>query len=396
MGCGYGAGVAHPSAAVTRLYLDAGSAAPLHPAARQALMAALDDGWADPRRLHAEGRRARMLLDGARQAVATVLGARPEEVSFTSSHTSALFVGVLGALAGRARVGRRLVVSAVEHSAVLQAGQWHAAGGGEVAQVEVSRTGRVDPAELTGHAAVPGTALLALQSANGEVGTLQPVEEVHAAAREAGVPLLVDAGASLGHAPPPSAWDLLAADAHAWGGPSGVGVLAVRTGVRWRAPFPADEAELGRFPGEVDIPSVLAAAVALQAVEAERDVEAARRRALVDVVRRRVAAEVPDTQVVGDGEHRLPHVVTFSCLFVDGEAVVGELDRLGFAVGSGSACTASTLAPSHVLAAMGVLTHGNVRLALPVGVDERGVTAFCDALPAAVARVRAMLGVTHL
>ena len=118
--------------------------------------------------------------------------------------------------------------------------------------------------------------------------------------------------------------------------------------------------------------------------------EGPRRAGLVDAIRA-TAAGVPDTEVLGDPEHRLPHVVTFSSLYVDGEAVVDELDRAGFAVGSGSACTASTLRPSHVLAAMGVLTHGNVRVGLPLRVAAADVTAFRDALPGAIARVRSLL-----
>jgi cysteine desulfurase len=179
-----------------------------------------------------------------------------------------------------------------------------------------------------------------------------------------------------------------------------VGVLAVRAGVRWRSPWPEDEAELGRQPGGVAVPAALAAAASLQAVLATRDAEDARRRALVQRVREAVAAGVPDVEVVGDPDRRLPHLLTFSCLYVDGEALVTELDRAGIAVGSGSACTASTLEPSHVLAAMGVLTHGNVRVGLPAGRPEGALEAdverFLAVLPDAVARVRALLGTTGL
>ena len=136
------------------------------------------------------------------------------------------------------------------------------------------------------------------------------------------------------------------------------------SGARWRNPFPGDDRVDERSTGFENVPAVLAAAAALQAVVAERDEVNARQHELVDVVRRRVAAEVPDVEVVGDPDSRLPHLVTFSCLYVDGEALVTELDRRGFGIASGSACTASTLTPSHVLEAMGVLTHGNVRLSL--------------------------------
>ncbi len=125
---------------------------------------------------------------------------------------------------------------------------------------------------------------------------------------------------------------------------------------------------------------------------AERDEVNARQHALVDVVRRRVAAEVPDVEVVGDPDARLPHLVTFSCLYVDGEALVHELDRRGFGIASGSACTSSTLAPSHVLEAMGVLTHGNVRLSLQRDATRAQVDAFCDVLPGVVRDIRARVG----
>ena len=381
-----------------RGYLDAGGHAPLHPAAREALAAAWAEGWADPRRLHTEGRRARLLLDGARESIAASIGARPQEVVFASSLTQALHHGVLGVATGRRRVGGRIVVSAVERAAVLHASRT-AAGhspGGAVDVIPVDTRGRVDVAALVAATTAPGCALTALQHANGEVGTLQPVAAAHDAARSAGVPLLVDAGASLGPVEVGDAWDLLAANAGDWGGPGDLAVLAVRPRVRWGPAWPEDDAENGWFPGGVGVPAALAAAVSLAAVLHERTETEARRRALVDLARRRIAAEVPDVELVGDPEARLPHVLTFSCLYVDGEAVVGELDRLGFAVGSGSACTSSTLEPSHVLAAMGVLTHGNVRLALPPDVSRATVERFCDVLPDAVARVRDVLGVDGL
>ncbi|WP_240644179.1 cysteine desulfurase family protein [Antribacter gilvus] len=382
----------HPTPAPARVHLDNGGRAPWHPLARQAFLQALDDGWADPRRLHAEGRRAARLLDGAREAMAAVLGARTDEVHLTPSHTASLHAGVAAVAAGRRRAGSGVVVTAVERAAVLHAAGVAAGEAGAVV-VPVDRLGRADGAAMAEAVAAPGVALAALQHANGEVGTLQPVEEVHAAARAAGVPLLVDAGASLGHVAVPATWDVLAADPADWGGPAGVGVLAVRQRVRAVPTGPEDPDPWA--PGGVSVPLAFAAAVALEAAEADRVAEDARRRALVDRVRTAVAA-VPDVEVVGDAEGRLPHVVTFSFLYVDGEALVTELDRAGFAVGSGSACTASTLEPSHVLAAMGVLTHGNVRVALDRTTTADDVERFLAVVPGAVARVRELLGVQGL
>ncbi|MFD0170196.1 cysteine desulfurase/sulfurtransferase TusA family protein [Streptomyces decoyicus] len=375
-------------------YFDAASAAPLHPVAREALRASLDEGWADPARLYREGRRARLLLDAAREAAAEAVGCRPDELVFTPSGTQAVHAGVSGALAARRRVGRRLLYSAVEHSSVLHAAGVHEAAGGTRGELAVDRTGRVAAGEV-GAALGPDTALVCLQSANHEVGTEQPVEEVAALCREAGVPLLVDAAQSLPWGPVPGAWSLLAASAHKWGGPPGVGLLAVRKGTRFAPQGPQDERESGRSAGFENIPAVVAAAASLRALRAgtETGDEAARLRRLVDRIRERVPQLVPDVEVVGDPVHRLPHLVTFSCLYVDGEALLHELDRAGFSVSSGSSCTSSTLTPSHVLRAMGVLSEGNVRVSLPYGTAEAEVERFLEVLPQVVRSVRERLGV---
>ena len=374
------------SATVAPVYLDAASSNPLHPAAREVLRAALDQGYADPRRLHGPGRSARILLDNAREAVAASLDVRPDEVSFTASGTDAVHRGLLGLRAGRARVGSPVVHSAVEHSAVLHAATW---AGGESVVVPVDRLGRVDVEELSRAASGPGVAVAAVQSANHEVGTVQPLADVVAALP--GVPLFVDACASAGRLPLPHGWAAAAASAHKWGGPAGVGVLLVRKGTRWRNPFPGDDRVDERTSGFENVPAALAAAAALQAVVAERDEVGRRQAALIDRVRAAVAA-IPDVEVVGDPDARLPHLVTFSCLYVDGEALVLGLDRQGYGVASGSACTASTLQPSHVLAAMGVLTHGNVRLSLTRDTTQDDVDGFLRALPGVVRSIRAEAG----
>jgi cysteine desulfurase len=164
-------------------------------------------------------------------------------------------------------------------------------------------------------------------------------------------------------------------------------VLLVRKGTRWRNPFPGDDRVDERTTGMENVPAALAAAAALQAVVAERDEVNARQAALIDRIRVGVA-QIPDTEVVGDPVDRLPHLVTFSFLYVDGEAIVTELDKRDFSVASGSACTASTLEPSHVLAAMGALTHGNVRVSLARATTEEDVDRFLAALPEVVARIR--------
>jgi cysteine desulfurase len=261
--------------------------------------------------------------------------------------------------------------SAIEHSCVLHAVAFAEA---DATSVPVDRLGRVD---VDGYDVRPDSALACLISASHEVGTVQPVEAV--AERLGDVPLLVDASQSVGRGPVPQGWSVLTASAHKWGGPPGVGVLAVRTGTRFGSPVPGDAREAAALP------QVLAAAVGLEAAAAEAAAEDARLRPLVDRIRRRVAATVPDAEVVGDPVDRLPHLVAFSSPYADGETLLRGLDREGFAVSSGSSCSASVLEPSHVLAAMGVLSHGHVRVSLHRGTTEQDVDRFLEVLPRVVA-----------
>jgi cysteine desulfurase len=364
-------------------YFDSASSEPLHPAAAEVLGSLLARGeYADPRRLHGPGRTSRLLLDNARAVTAEALAVRPDEVTFTSSGTDAVHRGLLGLVKG-SRAGRTVVHSPVEHAAVLHAIAWGAVGS-QTPRVDPS--GRVPVADLRELAAADGVAAIALQTANHEVGTQQPVSELGRA-----VPVFTDACASMGRLPLPPGWDVAAGSAHKWGGPAGVGVLVVRKGTRWRQPFPGDDRADERAIGFENVPAALAAAAALQAVVEERTETNARQFALVQRIRAGVS-RIPDTEVVGDPVDRLPHLVTFSFLYVDGEALVTELDRRGLGVASGSACAASTLEPSRVLSAMGVLTHGNVRVSLTRGTTEADVDRLLAALPEVVAELRARVG----
>jgi len=375
---------AGPDEQAPAAYLDSASSERLHPAAVDVLTSLLARGeHADPRRLHGAGRTSRLLLDNARAVAAEALEVRPDELTFTSSGTDAVHRGLLGLVRGSRR-GSTVVHSAVEHAAVAHAVAW----GGESDEVLADEWGRVAVRDLVEHGSAAGVAAVALQTANHEVGTIQPVGELDL---PPGVPLFTDACASMGRLPLPGGWDVAAGSAHKWGGPAGVGVLLVRKGTRWRNPFPGDDRVDERAVGFENVAGALAAAAALQSVVAERDETNARQSALIDRIRASVAA-IPDTQVVGDPVDRLPHLVTFSFLYVDGEALVSELDRRGLAVASGSACAASTLEPSRVLAAMRVLTHGNVRVSLTRDTTDADVDRLLTALPEVVAELRDRVG----
>ena len=369
-------------------YLDHASGQPLHPAARQVLEQALDRGYADPRRLHQPAREARLMLDNARAVVAECLEVRPDEVVFTPSGTHAVHLGVLGLLAARARQGDLLLASAVEHSAVLRAGGWHQDRGGRMETLPVDRHGRVDPRAR--HRSLWPAAHLPFSPCRRPTRRSGSASRSSEVAAQVDAPVFVDACASAGRLPLPDGWSAAALSAHKWGGPAGVGVLLVRKGARWRNPFPGDERADDRSTGFENVPAALAAAAALRASLDEHAGPTglgATHAALTESLAAAVRA-IPDTEVFLAPGARLPHVLAFSCLYLDGEALVTELDRLGFAVASGSACTASTLEPSHVLAAMGALTHGNVRVSLGRDTDPAEVRRLAELLPSVVERLR--------
>ena len=373
------------------MFLDSSSGEPTLPEARAAWDLAASSGWGDPQRLHRPGRLAAQALDAARDLVAAEVGARAEEVVLTGPLAPTAQAAVAGLARGRRRTGDVVVTSAVDHSAVLAA----AAAQGTHLAVGVDRLGRLDLEAWREAVARPGVALACLQVANHEVGTVQPYVAAAQACREAGVPLVLDATSALGRLDTRDLgpWSVLLGWAGAYGGPASVGFMVVRRGVRWRAPYPPDDHQQGRWPGVVDVPAVWSAATALDTVAATRVEVGARQHALVDRLRTEVAARVGDVDLAGDPVDRVPHLLTFSALYVDGEALTLELDRAGFAVASGSACSASSEHPSHVLAAMGALTHGNVRIGLTRTTSEADVDRFLDVLPGVVAEIRDRLGV---
>jgi cysteine desulfurase len=356
---------------------------------RDAFLAAADEGWADPDRQHAESRRARSLLDGAAQAIAAVLGSPAEHTIFVPTFGLA-FDRAIGGVA-KARGGRGVIIAtAVERKPVLRVASRFSEA---LMRIAVDTAGVVSLEDLADE--LDDTVSVALvQHANQETGVLQPIAAAHEAALAAGVPLIVDATASVGHVDPPAAWDALMADPSDWGGPRGVAVIAFRATTRW-SPLPPV------VTGRVNVAAALAAAVALEEREAHR-AEVAPRLAALSARIRAAAAELPDTVVFAPTGPALPHLVTFACARIDGEALATELDRRGFAVGSGSACTTEPSPESHVWEALGVVgsgvaasgptARGVIRVGLHPGVTENDVERFVAALRTAVETLTAGIG----
>lgn len=381
-----------------RVYLDHASAAPLHPAALAALEQVSRRLPGDPARRHAEGRAARDLLESARAAVAGAVGGSPERLAFTSGGTEAVHLAVRGAAVANRTRPRRILSSAVEHSAVLAAADAAAC---EHVRIPVDPDGRVRLDALA-DALAPGALLVSLQHANHETGTCQPVAEAAALCRDADALLHVDACQTVGRLAADVAGlgaDFLAISAAKFGGGRGVGALAWSPRARFRALLTGDEREGRRRAGLEHLPGIAGMAeTLLQQRPDDPEGPAASEAARCDRLRRRLRARLSaldEVQVHGPAEETLPHVVAASALYVDGEALVMELDRAGFAVHSGSSCASTSGQPSHVLVAMGALTHGHVRASWGPGVSEDDIDAFADAFAAAVHRLRAPVGRQH-
>jgi cysteine desulfurase len=359
------------------------------PDASRAWLDAQQAGWGDPARLHRPGRLAAQAMDQAREVIAAAVGARPDEVIFTASGVHASQAAVLGLALGRRRVGSRIVTTAIDHSSVLAA----AAAAGVHDAVDVDHEGHVDLDQWGAAVGSAGTAAACMQVANHEVGTLQPYAEAADICHRTEVPLVLDATAALGRVDLNGAtgWSVLTGWAGAFGGPASVGILVIKKNARWRAPYPTDDYQGGRWPGVPDVPAIYAAAVALDCWLRDGHTVVERQHDLVDELRAGIVQQVPDVDVAGDPLRRVGHLLTFSALYVDGETLTVELDKAGFAVASGSACSANSEHPSHVLAAMGALTHGNVRLGLTWSTTAAEISQFLTVLPPIVAGIRATM-----
>lgn len=376
---------------MTRAYLDHASSSPVRPEVVEAMLPYLGEHAADPGRLHAEGRRARVALESAREQVASFLDARPREVVFTSSGTEAVNAAVWGAL-GKAGGRGHVVTTAVEHSAVRDAIDRARV---ECTVVEVDGCGRFSADEVVA-AVRDDTVLVSVQLANHEVGTLQPAGEVGTRLREAGARALVhvDACAAIGHAPVSFAAlgaDLCSVTAHKWGGPKGAAALLVRRGLRIPPLLVGGAQERARRGGVEDVPAWVGFGAACTAVDLAAEARAQRH--LIELAAGVVTA-VPGVRRYGDpsAEGSLPNLLCLGVEGVEAEPILLALDQHGVAVHSGSSCSSETLEPSPVLAAMGADADHSLRVSVGWSSTTADVERFVTALPGIVERLRALRG----
>ncbi|HEX6851511.1 MAG TPA: cysteine desulfurase family protein [Candidatus Polarisedimenticolaceae bacterium] len=370
-----------------RVYLDYNAAAPLVPSARRALEDAAASGLGNPSSLHAEGRRARAALEQARASLASFAACSPSEVVFTSGATEAINAALRGAAARATRSPRRVVVGAVEHSAVLETARALAASGFSLVEVPCDRDGTVDAGRFL-EALGDGAAVAALQAANPETGTLQPAAEVARGCRARGIPFLCDAAQAAGRVPLDAYRDaaMLAISSHKLGGPAGVGVLVVRDGTTLVPSITGGPQERRRRAGTE--PVALAGAFAAAALEPAP----AHLAPLRDGFESALRAVVPDVRIHGAGAPRLPNTSNFAIPGADGELLVIALDLEGISVSTGSACASGAVEPSHVIRAMGydeAEARGAVRVSMGPSTSDADVERLLEVLPRIAARLRA-------
>ena len=339
---------------MTRIYLDHAATTPARAEVVAAMVPLL--GGYNPNSLHAEGRAARAAVDGAREAVARVLGASPREIVFTGGGSESIALAVIGAArAARAR-GRHVVTVATEHHAVLHAVDVLERDGWQVTRLAVDARGLVDPAAFAA-ALTPQTTLASVMLANNEIGVVQPVAELARIARERGVLLHTDAIQAPGWLPldvGALGVDLLSLSGHKFHGPKGVGVLYVRRGTPVEPLIVGGGQEHGLRAGTENVAGVAGFAVGLSLADAERPGTAPRVAALRDRLEAGIVGTVPDVVVNGAGAPRLANNLSVAFADTPSDALLIRLDLDGIAASAGSACAAGSIEPSHVAAALGL------------------------------------------
>lgn len=338
------------------IYLDHNATTPTAPEVRAAMDEALASLWGNPSSAHPAGRAARAAVEQAREEVALLLGCRADEVVFTSGGTESDNLAIMGVARARRQVGRRLVISAVEHPAVTAACTALAAERFETVTVPVAGDGRVD-ADAFAAALTPDTAVASLMLANNETGALQPVAAVAAAARARGIPFHCDAAQAVGKMPVSMdalGVDLLTLAGHKFYGPKGIGALIVREGTALSPLLHGAPHEGGRRPGTENTPGIVGLGAAAALARREISDRVAHAREVTAILLDRLRADFPDLVIHGprDAEQRLPNTVNVGLPGIPAHQVVAAAE--GVALSAGAACHAGTPEPSAVLTAMGV------------------------------------------
>ena len=379
---------------MSRIYLDHNATTPLLPAALERLTAVARDTWGNASSVHHFGQQAKAALDEARAAVAGLLGAEPPEIVFTAGGSEGDNAALRGAAEALEPSGRRhLIVSAIEHEAVLQTAKSLSRRGFELSILPVGSSGVADPDALRGLIS-DRTALVSVMHANNEIGTVQPVTDLAAIARSHGALFHTDAVQTAGKLPVSVGAlgvDLLSISAHKFGGPKGAGALWIRRGVRLQPFVTGGRQERNRRSGTENVPALAGMGAAAEYARRHAADAAPRIAALRDRLEQGILDRVSGAAVNGERSARVPNTTNLSFDRVESESLLIALDLEGIAVSSGSACSSGTLEPSHVLKAMGHPHHrtlNSLRFSLGSGTTEAEIDRVVEVVPALVEKLR--------
>ena len=375
------------------IYMDHNATTPIRPEVRDKLLPFFSELFGNPSSPHSFGQEVRVHLDEARTRIASALGASPAEIIFTSGGTESDNMAIKGvALA----LGKGHIVSSkIEHPAVMQPVSYLVKKGFEATYVDVGPGGVIDPDDVK-EAIRPDTILVSIMHVNNEVGTIQPIEEISAITRNAGVPFHADAVQSFGKLPvnvDDLGVDLLSIAGHKIYGPKGVGVLYIRKGTRVDPLIIGGAQEKRRRSGTENIAGIAGFGEAAILAEQEREEVFSRLTGLRNNFIKELSDRIPEVTINGEDGKVFPSTVSASFSHVEGESLLLSLDMEGIAVSTGSACSSGTLEPSHVLVAMGidtVLAQGTLRFSMGRGTTQEEVDRVLEVLPPITERLRIM------
>ncbi len=377
------------------VYLDHAATTPPHPEVAKAMEPYLAEKFGNPSALYSLGRESRNAIEEARRKVASLIGASPEEVYFTSGGSESDNMALFGTLLANEAKGNHVVTTVIEHHAVLETAEFLEKHGYAATFVDVDSTGLVDPGEIR-KAIKPETVVVSVMHANNEVGTIEPVREIAAVCREAGVIFHSDAVQTVGNIPvdvDELGVDLLSISGHKLYGPKGVGAIYIRKGTRISRFIHGGEQERGMRAGTENIAGIVGLGIAAEVAALEMDEKVERITALRRRLVEGLTASIDDMALNGHPERRLPNNAHFRIQFIEGEAICLQLDSFGIFASTGSACSSEALEPSHVLLAIGVEpreAQGSVRFSLGRSTTEEDIDYVIEKLPPVVARLRSM------
>jgi len=378
-----------------RIYLDYAATTPTHPEVVKAILPYFTDAFGNPSSIYFCGQEAKGAIEEARTKVASLIGGRDEEIVFTSGGTEADNFALKGVAFANESKGNHIITSSIEHHAVLETCKFLERRGLSITRLSVDANGLVDPDDVR-RAIGDKTILISVMHANNEMGSIEPISEIGRIAREAGIYFHTDAVQTTGHVSvdvDELGVDLLSMSAHKLYGPKGVGALFIRKGTKLTPFIHGGEQEKGRRASTENVPGIVGFGKASELAQQEMSEEAERLTHLRDKLIQGLLKRVDRARLNGHPIMRLPNNVNVSVDFVEGESILLNLDLEGICVSTGSACSSSSLEPSHVLLAMGLSheqAHGSLRLSLGKWTTEEEIDRVLDILPRIVAKLRAM------